>query len=90
LDILVDAPYIEEQRAPLLWRGSRNQTVHFLTSRYAAWRERVQGEQEAAEAELLLSGAEVTFTGFWPPELVEKVSQVLQPRREEDGQPPKE
>ncbi len=34
LDILIDGPYLEAQRAPLRWRGSRNQTVHFLTSRY--------------------------------------------------------
>jgi anaerobic ribonucleoside-triphosphate reductase activating protein len=34
VDILVDGPFQEEAQAPLLWRGSRNQQVHFLTDRY--------------------------------------------------------
>lgn len=34
LDILVDGPYEQENHCELLWRGSSNQTVHFLTDRY--------------------------------------------------------
>jgi len=35
LDILVDGPYLEHRHADLLWRGSDNQRLHFLTSRHA-------------------------------------------------------
>lgn len=34
-DILVDGPFVLEQQADLLWRGSANQRVHLLTPRYA-------------------------------------------------------
>ena len=33
-DILVDGPYVQEQRASLLWRGSQNQHIHLLSRRY--------------------------------------------------------
>ncbi len=36
VDLLIDGPFLQEQAAPLPWRGSRNQTVHLLTSRYVA------------------------------------------------------
>lgn len=35
-DILIDGEYIEAQACDLLWRGSANQQLHFLTPRYAA------------------------------------------------------
>jgi len=34
LDILIDGLYEADLNGPLLWRGSSNQTVHFLTDRY--------------------------------------------------------
>jgi len=34
IDILIDGPYIEEEKASLPWRGSRNQRVYFLTNKY--------------------------------------------------------
>jgi anaerobic ribonucleoside-triphosphate reductase activating protein len=43
LDILVDGPYIESQHEDLLWRGSRNQRIHFLSPRYKHLQEQVQG-----------------------------------------------
>lgn len=36
LDLLIDGPYLEEAHENLLWRGSRNQRVWFLTKRYEA------------------------------------------------------
>lgn len=42
LDILIDGPYVQEEHENLLWRGSRNQRVWFLTPRYESpWRERI-------------------------------------------------
>lgn len=34
LDILVDGPYLEARHADVLWRGSDNQQVHYLTDRH--------------------------------------------------------
>lgn len=36
-DILVDGPYIKELDNSQKWRGSENQTIHFLSSRYKDW-----------------------------------------------------
>ncbi|NJN67970.1 MAG: radical SAM protein [Chloroflexaceae bacterium] len=33
-DLLIDGSYIEEQHTDLLWRGSSNQRLHFLSQRY--------------------------------------------------------
>ncbi len=35
LDVLIDGPYRPELHADLLWRGSRNQRIHYLTPRHA-------------------------------------------------------
>lgn len=34
LDILIDGPYIQGQHGDQLWRGSRNQRIHFLSDRH--------------------------------------------------------
>ncbi|MFI1050109.1 4Fe-4S single cluster domain-containing protein [Streptomyces griseoruber] len=34
LDILVDGPFLAERQRPLLWRGSDNQRIHWLTDRH--------------------------------------------------------
>lgn len=34
LDILIDGPYVAARHSDLRWRGSDNQQVHFLSSRY--------------------------------------------------------
>jgi anaerobic ribonucleoside-triphosphate reductase activating protein len=34
-DLLIDGEYLEERACDLLWRGSENQTLHFLSNRYA-------------------------------------------------------
>lgn len=33
-DLLIDGEYIEEQACDLIWRGSANQQLHFLSARY--------------------------------------------------------
>lgn len=37
IDLLIDGRYVEEQNDGSLWRGSANQRLIPLTSRYAAW-----------------------------------------------------
>lgn len=53
LDILIDGPYVQQEHENLLWRGSKNQRVWFLTPRYESqWRERVQTVGVHLEVEL--------------------------------------
>jgi anaerobic ribonucleoside-triphosphate reductase activating protein len=61
LDILVDGRYIREQAAPLLWRGSANQRICLLTSRYKDFLREAQEQTIQLEAEV--GAAEVTLTG---------------------------
>ena len=51
IDILIDGPFIESQYANLLWRGSANQRVYFLTPRYKAWESRINEPGQGLEFE---------------------------------------
>lgn len=35
IDLLIDGPYRQAEHADLLWRGSANQRLHYLTGRYS-------------------------------------------------------
>jgi len=76
LDVLIDGPYVEEKSAPLLWRGSTNQRVHFLTERYAEFKERVH-EGSKMEAEIKISGDCVCMTGTFDVEFWEELRRRL-------------
>ncbi len=60
LDVLVDGPFVQSEQADLLWRGSRNQRVHLLTTRHADWDNRLEGPGQGIE---LVVGQEGSF--FW-------------------------
>jgi len=62
LDILVDGEYVRELQSFKLWRSSSNQQVHFLTDRYAAYKEKM--DSNGQEIELTLSNAKMNLTGF--------------------------
>jgi len=62
-DVLVAGPFIQQRRTSALWRGSDNQTVHFLTQRYAATDFHLAGE--IGEAEVVVDEAgNIVVTGF--------------------------
>jgi len=42
LDLLIDGPYLRRRHTDLRWRGSDNQRVHFLSSRYRHLAEMVE------------------------------------------------
>ena len=67
VDVLIDGRYIESQRIARGLRGSSNQRVHLLTSRYTL------GEIEATAAGevRIAAGGEVRVTGVRPLELTE-------------------
>jgi anaerobic ribonucleoside-triphosphate reductase activating protein len=63
IDLLIDGPFIQEQRCHKPYRGSANQIIHFLTDRIRS--EEVHGHQSAEFT--LCAGGEIQQTGF--PEL---------------------
>lgn len=57
IDILIDGPFMESQYANLLWRGSSNQRVYFLTPRYKeAWEYRINEPGQGLEFEFDKNG----------------------------------
>lgn len=67
-DVLVGGRYVESRKCRLLWRGSDNQMVHFLTDRYRA--EMFDLDTAVEEVEIVLDhrgGMQVT--GFPDDEL---------------------
>jgi len=57
LDLLVDGRYRRDQHATLMWRGSRNQTVHFLSSRYSHLRNGVDQAVVSIDVTIDASGS---------------------------------
>lgn len=74
LDILVDGPYEQDKHCDLLWRGSSNQAVRFLSDRYLEWRSVV--DQPSADIELIV-GDRLTMSGIWGTEFVERLTANL-------------
>ncbi len=75
LDILLDGRFEIENAAPLLWRGSHNQQVHFLTARYKQYEEQVN--REGVEMEFSFAGTECFVTGNFNQELLQKIREKL-------------
>lgn len=65
LDILIDGPYRENEHENLLWRGSRNQRVWFLTLRYRQeWEHRVN--EHGVHLELEMDAETIHIMGIPP------------------------
>ncbi len=75
IDILIDGPYVRAEAANLLWRGSRNQQVHFLSDVYRHLAPEL--ETRAAEVELMAGCDDFTTTGTWPDGFVERLEERL-------------
>jgi anaerobic ribonucleoside-triphosphate reductase activating protein len=64
IDILCSGPYIEEEKfETLLWRGSRNQELVYLTDRYNASQEK-KWMDETPKDEMIIMNSNVLVTGF--------------------------
>ena len=67
LDILSAGPYISKLRdTNLLWRGSSNQTLQYLSERYSS-REEEKWTKESPVEEFTLDNNSMHFTGFEGP-----------------------
>jgi anaerobic ribonucleoside-triphosphate reductase activating protein len=75
LDILIDGPYLEQESARLLWRGSRNQKVHFLSDRYQDWEDRAVLSTQ--QVELIIGDNNWAMTGIWQELLHQKLQQYF-------------
>ena len=63
IDILIDGPFIQELAdSSLLWRGSSNQQVRFLTDRYSP--DVLQNNHTQVEVVLKQDTTDMTITGF--------------------------
>jgi len=79
VDILIDGKFIEEEKAPLLWRGSRNQKVYFLSNKYKYFEE-IVNEEGKKEIEILIGDDIITSTGIIDLVFWEKLKQELKNR----------
>jgi len=75
LDILIDGPYVREQAANLLWRGSRNQRLHFLSDVYGHLAD--QADYRPAEVEFSVGESRFTTSGTWPEGFIERLERTL-------------
>ena len=66
LDILVDGPYVNERNDGSLWKGSSNQTIHFLSERYAAIAEQVRNSKGRPLEIQISADMKLDLTGIPP------------------------
>lgn len=79
LDLLIDGPFLRDRAADLLWRGSSNQQLHFLTDRYRHLRDRV--DDRSAGVEIRFDDQErISWIGVPPPGFVQGIYSGLRRR----------
>jgi anaerobic ribonucleoside-triphosphate reductase activating protein len=74
LDILIDGKFQEKNKANLLWRGSNNQNVHFLTDRYSEYKSMIDS---GGEIELIVGNDRITYTGMLQNEIIQKLNDLM-------------
>ena len=77
IDVLIDGPFIESQYANLLWRGSANQRVYFLSARYKSWEERINEPGQGLEFEFDNDGV-IQWSGIPPLRFRENFRKMLE------------
>jgi anaerobic ribonucleoside-triphosphate reductase activating protein len=75
LDILIDGPFIREKKQNLLWRGSSNQRVHFLSDIYSRYEPVVQNN--VSEMEILVGRDDFILTGMLQEKIIKRMNQVM-------------
>jgi anaerobic ribonucleoside-triphosphate reductase activating protein len=76
VDILIDGPFVQAKAANLLWRGSRNQRIHFLSDTYRHLAEQV--DQDPAQVEFAIDQECFLTTGTWPQGFLERLKEILE------------
>jgi anaerobic ribonucleoside-triphosphate reductase activating protein len=75
LDILIDGRFEADNAAPLLWRGSANQKVHFLTAKYKDYEKMIN--RENTDMEISVSNKDISFTGNFNNKILGKIKKKL-------------
>ena len=75
LDILIDGKFELDKAAHLLWRGSKNQKVHFLSNRYKNYISKVDNED--LQIEFHLQEGKMFLTGNFDWELLKAYEKKL-------------
>lgn len=78
IDILIDGRFERDLQTPLPWRGSRNQVVHFLTTRYQHLATRLETQTDGTEMELIIKSDGYSATGIISHELLAELDAALQ------------
>ena len=63
IDLLVDGEYVEEQNSNTLYRGSDNQTIHFLSKKYLPFKEMIEASHNR-DVEFICRGDELFVVGI--------------------------
>lgn len=79
LDILVDGPYVQRRHTRKRWRGSDNQTVHFLSDRHRSMSDMIEDEGDWIDVEVTTSGT-LLWMGIPPSGFRELVEQQMATR----------
>jgi anaerobic ribonucleoside-triphosphate reductase activating protein len=74
LDVLIDGKFQEKNKANLLWRGSNNQNVHFLTNRYSEYKPLIDS---GGEIELIVGNDKITYTGILQDEIIKRLNELI-------------
>ena len=79
LDILVDGPYVRSRHTRKRWRGSDNQTVHFLSPRHRGLINTIEDEGDWIDVEVTAPG-ELLWMGIPPRGFREAIEQQMAQR----------
>ena len=81
VDILIDGPYVQAKAVNLLWRGSSNQRVHFLTDAYRHLADQV--DHGPAKVEFIVDSEGFITTGTWtyqfPKSIRNNIEEIIMP-----------
>lgn len=77
IDLLVDGEYIESLNHNTIYRGSDNQVIHFLSSKYRSFREKINNTHNRA-VEFVYKNDELFLVGIPEKDFDEKLWQSLQ------------
>ena len=77
LDILVDGPYRHELNDGSLWKGSSNQTIHFLSDRYSSMTDQIRNRKGRPLEIQVTADMKLDLTGIPPADFRQKLEKSL-------------
>lgn len=78
-DLLIDGKFLRAKAAPLLWRGSTNQNIHFITDKYRYLGPMVNDYNR--DFEIMVTGDQLVLTGDPPAEIKGLLKNIFTPKQ---------